>query len=207
MTAKKLVKDPMNTVVAGVGGQGNLAISSMVGDALIDKGYFVAIGETYGASQRGGAVMSHVRVSSEIQYGPLIPDGGADIVIGMEPLETLRILGMYGNPEVITVVNPRPTFPLTVTSGEISYPDLDMIINNIKALSKKTYIVKATEEAQKMGNPMLANVILVGSLVALDMLPLDFETLEPIIKDRFPKAIDVNLKAFAKGRDLIKEAA
>jgi len=206
MTANKLYKDPLNLIVAGVGGQGNLVISSLVGDALVATGCYVAVGETYGASQRGGAVMSHVRISQEMQYGPLIPNGRADIIVGMEPLETLRVLAQYGNPQVITIVNPRPIIPLSVLAGDAKYAEIGNFVDDIKTLSKKTFVINATEEAQNLGNNMLANVILIGSLIALDMLPLDRNAMETIIKERFPKALELNMKAYERGIELLKSA-
>lgn len=206
MTANKLYKDPLNLIVAGVGGQGNLVISSLVGDALVATGCYVAVGETYGASQRGGAVMSHVRISQEMQYGPLIPNGRADIIVGMEPLETLRVLAQYGNPEVITIVNPRPIIPLSVLAGDAKYAEIGNFVDDIKTLSKKTFVINATEEAQNLGNNMLANVILIGSLIALDMLPLDRNAMETIIRERFPKALELNMKAYERGIELLKSA-
>ncbi|MCJ7831036.1 MAG: 2-oxoacid:acceptor oxidoreductase family protein, partial [Dehalococcoidia bacterium] len=76
-------KDPLNIIITGVGGQGNVLLSQLAGKALVRNGYHATIGETYGASQRGGAVMSHLRVSREKQYGPLIAQGQADIVLGL----------------------------------------------------------------------------------------------------------------------------
>lgn len=207
MTLKPLYKEPLNVVVAGVGGQGNIVISSIIGDALVEKGYLVIIGETFGASQRGGAVMSHLRISTTKHYGPLLPDGHADIVLGMEPLETLRVLKQYGNPKVITILNPRPINPITVLSGESRYPDLDKLVEAIKGLSGKTLIVNATEEAQKLGNPMFTNVILIGALASLNILPLDVNSIGRILGDRFPKALEANMKAFNRGLKLAVEAA
>jgi len=204
-TLKILMKDPFNVIVAGVGGQGNIVISSLIGAALVRKGYFVVVGETYGASQRGGAVMSHVRISEETQYGPLIPDGCADIILGMEPIETLRALGQFGNPNVITIVNPRPIYPLSVLSGEAEYPDINKLLETIKDLSDKTWVINATEEAQNLGNPMFANVLLIGSLISLGMLPLDNKSLEPVLKERFPKAFEANMEAFKRGAELISQ--
>ena len=205
MTVKKSMKDPLNVIIAGVGGQGNIVISSLIGAALVKEGYFVVVGETYGASQRGGAVMSHVRISKETQYGPLIPDGCADIILGMEPVETLRALGQFGNPNVITIVNPRPIYPLSVLSGEAEYPDIGKLMETIKELSDKTWVINATEEAQKLGNPMFANVLLIGALIALGMLPLDKKSLEPVLKERFPIAFEANMEAFKRGAELISQ--
>jgi len=202
MTVKKSMKDPLNVIIAGVGGQGNIVISSLIGAALVKKGYFVVVGETYGASQRGGAVVSHVRISKETQYGPLIPDGCADIILGMEPAETLRALGQFGNPNVLTIVNPRPIYPLSVLSGEGEYPDISNLVETIKELSDKTWVINATEEAQKLGNPMFANVLLIGALIALGMLPLDKKSLEPVLEERFPKAFEANMGAFKRGAEL-----
>lgn len=205
MTVKTLMKDPLNVIVAGVGGQGNIVISSLVSAALVREGYFVVVGETYGASQRGGAVMSHVRISEEAQYGPLIPNGCADIILGMEPVETLRVLGQFGNPNVITIVNPRPIYPLSVLSGEAEYPDIGKLIETIKELSGRTWVINATEEAQKLGNPIFANVLLIGALIGLGMLPLDKKSLEPVLQERFPKAFEANVEAFNKGLELMAQ--
>jgi indolepyruvate ferredoxin oxidoreductase beta subunit len=92
MSKGKLFADPLNIVVCGVGGQGNILVARLAGRSLAKLGYIVTIGETYGASQRGGDVMSHIRLSVRRKYGPLIPHGGAHIVLGLEPLETVRIL-------------------------------------------------------------------------------------------------------------------
>lgn len=198
-----LMKDPLNLIVAGVGGQGNIVISALIGTALVNKNCFVVIGETFGAAQRGGAVMSHVRISEETQYGPLIPDGCADIVLGMEPVETLRVLGQFGNPNVVTIVNPRPIYPLSVLSGEAEYPDSDRLVETIKDMSGKTWVINATEEAKKLGNPMFANVLLIGALIGLDMLSLDRKSMEPVIEERFPQAFEANMEAFDTGMELL----
>ncbi len=205
MTEKTLTKDPLNLIITGVGGQGNVMISLAIGSALAREGYVVTVGETYGASQRGGPVMSHVRISRETQYSPLSLEGEADVVLGMEPVETLRILGKYGNPNVITLFNPRPIYSVDVISGDAEYPDLDRLIETIKGLSAKTWVVNATEEAEKMGRPIVANTILIGSLIGLGILPLNREAMESVIRDRFPKAFELNMKAFDKGMELIRQ--
>ena len=203
MTSKALTKDPFNLIITGVGGQGNVMISLTVGGALVSEGYIVTVGETYGASQRGGPVMSHVRISKETQYSPLSLEGQADVILGMEPVETLRILGKYGNPNVITLLNPRPIYSVDVISGDAEYPEMDTLIETIKKLSAKTWIVNATEEAEKMGQPIIANTILIGSLIGLGVLPLDKKSMEQELKARFPKAFELNMKAFNRGMELI----
>lgn len=204
MRAKEVLKDPLNLVITGVGGQGNVLISLVVGKALVNAGYFVTIGETYGASQRGGPVMSHVRISKHTQYSPFIPDGCADVILGMEPVETLRMLSRYGNPNVVTVINPRPIYSIDVTGGQASYPELDELMSVIRELSAKVWMINATEEAQKMGSAMFANSFLVGALVATGILPLDKESIEPVLRETFPRDIDANILAFRRGVELAK---
>ena len=202
MSTKTLMKDPLNLIITGVGGQGNVRISLLIGNALVREGYFVTIGETYGASQRGGPVMSHLRISKEIECSPFISDGRADVILGMEPVETLRMLGRFGNPDVMTIVNPRPIHSIDVTGGEAEYPDLDRLMETIKGLSAKTWVINATEEAQKMGDPIFANVILVGALIGCGVLPLDKKSMEPVLRESFPREFEVNMIAFNKGVQL-----
>jgi len=187
-----LTKDPLNLIIAGVGGQGNIRLSGIIGSSLIRKGYFVTIGNTLGASQRGGSVVSHVRISSETWYGPFTVGGRADIILGMEPLETLRALRTFGNPDVITILNPRPIFPVVVLSGEVEYPDMCNVVEIIRELSARSWIINATDEALKLGNPAFANVILLGALVGANVLPLDKESVEPVLREEFPTQVDAN---------------
>jgi len=204
MTARKLNKDPLNLIITGVGGQGNVMISLIIGGALVREGYSVTVGETYGASQRGGPVMSHLRISTETQYSPFIPDGCADVILGMEPVETLRMLGQYGNPSVITIVNPRPIYSIDVTSGGAEYPDLGKLIKTIKELSAKTWVINATEEAERMGSPLFANAILIGALTGCGVLPVGKARVETVLRETFPREIETNLAAFNKGFQLVK---
>ena len=205
MSQKTLMKDPLNLIITGVGGQGNVMISLVVGNVMVREGYLVTIGETYGASQRGGPVMSHLRISRDTQYSPFIPEGKADIILGMEPVETLRMLGKFGNPGVTTILNPRPIYPVNVTAGSAQYPDLDKLITTIQELSARTVVVNATEEAQKMGNPIFANVILIGALVGSDVLPVDSEWVEAVLQEAFPKEVKANMVAFSRGVELARQ--
>ena len=95
-----LKHDPYNLIITGVGGQGNVMTSRSVGHMLSFLGLNVTIGETFGASQRGGSVMSHLRISARSSWSPQIPLGQAHMVVSMEPSETLRVLKDYGNKEV-----------------------------------------------------------------------------------------------------------
>lgn len=203
MMGEKLLKDPFSLVVSGVGGQGNVLLSGFVGNALVKKGYLVSVADTFGVSQRGGSVISHIKISTNKLYLSETLDRKADVILGMEPLETLRALTKFGNPEVITITNPRPIYP----SGGSAYPSLDVIKNSIIELSKKVSFVSVSDEALKMGNPIYANVILLGSLVGANIIPVDEGSMISVIEENFPKKhIEVNIQAFRRGIELIEQA-
>lgn len=203
---KTLAKEPLSLIIAGVGGQGNILMSLLVGKALVKKGYFVTVFDAFGVAQRLGSVASHIKISSQILRGsPLLREGEADIIVGLEPLEVLRMLVHFGNPDVITLTNPRPVYPIDVISGEAEYPDLDKVIETIRKLSAKSWIVNATDEALKLGSSVLANMILLGSLTGLGVLPLDKKTMEMMIREQFPKAFDANVMALNKGLEVVRQ--
>ena len=199
---KTLSKDPFNIIVAGVGGQGNVLMSMLLGKALVNKGYLVSVADTYGASQRGGSVASHVRISEHSFYSSSIPCGRADIILSLEPVETLRMLGQYGNPNVITITDARPLYPPDVGCGLATYPDIDDLLVSVKKLSAKLITVRAADEALKLGNPIFANVILIGALIGSGVTPLERESVEAILKEQFSEAYDINIAAFNKGIEL-----
>lgn len=198
---KTLIKDPLNLIIAGVGGQGNVMISLLIGKAFIREGYFVTIGETYGASQRSGSVMSHLRISRETEYSPFIPNGRADIILGMEPVETLRILQQFGNSNVITIANSR-----LIHAAGMEYPSLDKIVEAIEGLSAKSWLINATDEAMKLGDPIFANMILIGALVGSGILPTDKKSMELVLRESFPaEKLETNMVAFNKGMELVAQ--
>jgi indolepyruvate ferredoxin oxidoreductase beta subunit len=193
-------RDPLNVIVTGVGGQGNVLISQLIGRALVRAGYHVTIGETYGASQRGGAVMSHLRISRHDQYSPLIPEGEAHVILGLEPLETLRVLAQYGNPEVIVIANSRPIHPLAVTTGAAEYPSREQVARTIEQLSSQAWLIDATDIALEMGSGILTNIVMLGALVGSGVLPAGPEAFEPELWESLPAdKLDLNLQAFRRG--------
>ncbi|MDY6965367.1 MAG: indolepyruvate oxidoreductase subunit beta [Halobacteriota archaeon] len=198
-------KDPLNLIICGVGGQGNVLASQIIASAGINEGLFVTIGETYGASQRGGSVMSHVRFSEVMQYGPLIPVGQADVILGFEPTETLRVIADYGNPDIDVIVNPRPYYPIDVLSGRVEYPEISEILDTIKELSASLKVVEATELAKAAGDTVVQNVAMVGCLAGSGLLPISVKSYEETIKEMFSeKKQELNLKAFEKGVEGVK---
>ena len=205
---KELIKDPLNIIIIGVAGQGNVMTSLLVCNALVREGYVVTFGQTYMPQQRGGPVINYIRVSKESVHSPIIPQGDADLIVGMEPVEAMRMMAEYGNPDVVTVVNPRVINPIDIARVKGGYPSLDKLLEDIREMSSKSWIVDATGEAQKMGNPIIANVILVGVLLGIGLLPLDKEVVELELRERFPKtkAFETNMKALDKGIELATQA-
>ncbi len=198
-------KEPYNLIITGVGGQGNVLSSQLIGQAFVSKGYFVTIGETYGASQRGGPVMSHIRFSRKKQPSPLIPKGKVDVVVALEPVEALRVLTVYGNPETVVIVNTRPIYPIDVTSGTEKYPTDEEIRMHLKGLSRKVYYVSATEKAMEMGSPILGNMIMLGALLGLNMIPLSVEEFRQTLAKNFTdKRLETNLQALEEGKRTVR---
>ena len=196
----------LNIIITGVGGQGNVVASRIFASAAVQDGFYVSVGETYGAAQRGGAVMSHVRLSEETQYGPLTPEGRAHIVLGFEPVECLRTIGSFGNEKTKVIVNPRPVYPIDVLSGALKYPAVEEVLKAIKELVHSVHVVEATELAKKAGDPVMQNVVMVGCLAGSGFTPVKVETLREVIEETFAKKRpEANLKAFKLGVKQIKE--
>ena len=196
----KMKEDPLNIIITGVGGQGNIQASFIIASTAVQNGLFVSVGETYGASQRGGVVMSHIRLSEETQYGPLIPKGKAHVILGFEPVESLRTIGDFGNKETKAIVNPRPVYPIDVLSGEATYPATNEVLKAIKDLVYSVHVVEATELAKEAGDTLMQNIVMVGCLVASGFTPLKVEAVRGVIKEIFAgKNPEANLKAFELG--------
>ena len=203
-----LAKDPYNLIITGVGGQGNVMASRVIGNMMVKDGYHVTIGETFGASQRGGSVMSHLRISKDGSWSPQIPHGQADIIIALEPSEALRLLSTYGNPRVRVLSNTRPIHSVNVIAGDAKYPSMDEIRSSIEELSADAWFVDATDEAVKMGNPIYGNIIILGALAGTGAFPMDRENFEAVIAETFPeKSFDANVRAYDLGLEMVEISA
>jgi indolepyruvate ferredoxin oxidoreductase beta subunit len=174
--------------------------SLLLGRLLVDKGYHVVIGETYGASQRGGSVMSHIRVTKKGEVSPIIPRGKADFIIALEPAEALRVMSDYGNPDIRVISNTRPIYPVDVITGALEYPNIEELKGIIEKNSKEARFIDATEMALKVKTPILANIIMLGAFSAWKALPLEERDFEDAIKEQVPaKHLEKNIEAFKEG--------
>jgi indolepyruvate ferredoxin oxidoreductase beta subunit len=208
MRGMPLSKDPYNIIITGVGGQGNVMASRVLSNMLVRKGYYVTIGETFGASQRGGSVMSHIRVSTQSAWSPQIPRGRADIIVSLEPIEAIRMLKTYGNSQVKVVANTRPIYPVGVISGELDYPTLADIKHVVHELSSASWFIDATGEAMKLGNPVLGNIIMIGAVFGMGVVPVDREDFSEVVARTLPtEKQDLNLQAFDIGSSLLSHSS
>ena len=187
-----------NTLVTGVGGQGVLFISEILGMAALKQGLDVRVAEIHGMAQRGGSVTCNVRIGKRV-YSPTIMKGTADLIIGLEPLEVLRLLG-YAHDETIVALNMNPIVPSSATLSGVPYPPMNEILKEISRVSKKTVTVNTTVIALKVGNAATQNAAMLGFVSALKQLPIRVQTLRNTISERSPsKYREVNVKAFELG--------
>lgn len=185
-----------NILICGVGGQGTILAAYVLGNAALKEGYKVRLGEIHGMAQRGGSVVSHVRMGEEV-YGSVIPQNKADIIVAFEPLEALRNIS-YLKKGGIVLMNAERINPVSVSLGECDYPPIDEILFNLSEKGK-VYHFNATEIAKNLGNTITMNIVMIGALSTLD-IPIKNETLLETITSVLAKKSDLNLKAFEAGR-------
>lgn len=189
----------LNLIIAGVGGQGSVLASHMVAMAAIRDGLKARVGETFGAAMRGGAVASHVRIGEDVN-APLVPRGGAEIVLSMEPLEGLRNVVDFMAKGGLLLTNTHEWLPVNVNIGRAKYPSREQIREAVAKLGGKIIEIDGTSLAQQAGNVRTLNVVMLGALAATGKLPCSNETLKQVIAENVPrKTVDVNLKAFELG--------
>ena len=181
-------------LLSGVGGQGVLSASIVIASSGLLENLRVKQSETHGMSQRGGAVMTHLRLSNVPIASDLIPTAGADLILSMEPLESLRYVSYLSREgTLITATNPIVNIP--------NYPDLDGLMTKIASLPS-AIMVDCDKLAREAGSAKATNMVLVGA--ASHKLPLAVETLERLIEDLFKRKgdaiVETNLKAFHLGR-------
>lgn len=185
-------------ILSGVGGQGILTIAAMVGRAAVEAGLHVKQSEVHGMAQRGGAVVAHLRLSDETIYSDLIPAGGADVVLGVEPMEALRHASQLA-PGGALLAN-------TVPVRNIEYPEVEDIVAQLRALPRSV-VFDADEVARQVGNARAMNMVMLGALTAFLAFPEG--VFEALIRDTFAakgeKVVETNLKALAAGRAAVQE--
>ena len=183
-----------NIIIAGVGGQGTLLASRIIGAVAIKCGYDVKVSEVHGMSQRGGSVITFVKFGKKV-YSPIIDIGEADIILAFEELEALRWIS-YLNPDGKFIVNTQNIDPMPVITGAAKYPE--NIIGTLKEKFKNVLTIDAMKYADEIGNNKVANVVLIGYMAK--HTDIDKEIWVDAIKNTVPqKFVELNVKAFEAG--------
>lgn len=187
-----------NILLVGVGGQGIILASKLLSAGLIKAGYDVKMSEVHGMAQRGGSVTTQVRYGEKV-HSPIIGKGQADIVVAFERMEAMRWID-HLKPNGKLVINDYAIPSVPVLTGAVEYPEgiIDSLKENID-----TTVVNAAEIAQDLGNIRTQNVLMLGSLVkALNLDDIQWEEIiKELVKEKF---VDINIKAFNKGKELVK---
>lgn len=188
----------MNILIVGVGGQGTLLSSRVLGDYAKRMGRECKLSEVHGMAQRGGSVVTHVRISDKV-YSPIITTGEADVLIAFEELEALR-WKHYLKDDGFLVVNGQKIYPMPVIMGVEKYPEdtTEQIVNH-----KNAYVLDAVSLAEKAGSAKATNIVMLGAVCAL--MNLDKETFVNSVKSCVPeKFLALNLDAFESGYNAVK---
>jgi indolepyruvate ferredoxin oxidoreductase beta subunit len=181
-------------ILAGVGGQGILSIAFVIDNAALADGLQFKQAEVHGMAQRGGAVQSHLRLSSERIWSDLIPKGEADMILSVEPLEALRYFD-YLKPDGIVVTSSTPYRNIP------DYPDLDKVLGAVRK-AKRSVIVDSEKVAKEAGTSKAQNIVMLGAASAFLVLKEESlrSLIEALFKPRGPAMVEANLKAFELGR-------
>jgi len=202
-----MASDEFSIYMSGVGGQGLVLLSNVMGSACASAGIRAITGEQHGLSQRSGSINIHMRMGEKVR-SPLIPIAGADAILALEALEALRHVE-YLKPGGVVVMNKRIQHPIIETLGHMKdkmakYMSVEDVKSRLSQVTDKIAVIDALEIAKQAGNPLTENVVMLGALSTLEAFPVPEDALKKSISENVPKkAVDVNLKAF----DLGKQAA
>ena len=196
----------MSIFITGVGGQGSLMASKIIAKAAMNAGQKVLVSEVHGMAQRGGVVESTVKIGDV--HSPILLDGDADVLVGFELSETLRAL-RKASAKTTILTSTDVIVPITVSLGKGNYPDTDSALKEIEASGKVTLTLPLVDLANKAGNVISANIVMIGALAGSGLLPFDEKYLKEAMEGSVPeRALEINRKAYELGRQAVigKEA-
>jgi indolepyruvate ferredoxin oxidoreductase, beta subunit len=202
---RKGKNENLRIFLTGVGGQGTLLASRLLGEAAIAAGYHPMVSETHGMAQRGGIVVSTVVLGN--LKSPLISPGEADVVLGFEALEAFRALDRC-QARTLVIANTAILVPYPVSIGQARYPEVDLMFQRLADQVGALLAFDAGELARQAGSPLAVNMVLLGALAATASLPLTAGDLLEVIRTRTKeKFLDSNLRAFELGEAAARESA
>ena len=193
-----------NVVLAGVGGQGTLLASEALGMAAVKDALNVRVSEIHGMAQRGGAVVTTVRIGDNV-LAPTVLEGQADVLLGFEPFETVRNL-KYVSGKTLVIMNTEKIPPTELAAKNVKYPGLDQIVQKVHLFTEKIVLIDAAQLARKAGSSLTQNVVLLGALAGTGVLPVKKQSLIEAVRELVhAKHVEINLKAFELGYESVKE--
>lgn len=190
--------------LVGVGGQGIITASRIIGDAAILADKNVILSETHGMAQRGGSVVCTARIGDV--HSPLIPDGEADIILSLELLETLRALPKASK-DTVVVSSAERIVPLSVSTMKLKYPDREEVSEQVRRVAKSFAIVDAASIAAGSGVPMSSNIVMVGALAGTGITGLAKDHFEKAVEMSIPRKLPENKHAFREGYEAVRRTA
>jgi len=192
---------PLNLLLTGAGGQGIILASDIIGETAIAAGCDVKKTDTIGMAQRGGSVLSHMRIARQV-WSPLIREGKGDLLLALEKLEATR-WASYLRPGGIVIVNNHPLPPLSVSLGNDCYPTDDEIKGILSQITDQIFFINGTERAKELGNIRTLNIFMLGC--ASHFMPFPVSIWKESIAGRLPEKVrQINLTAFDRGRKEVK---
>jgi indolepyruvate ferredoxin oxidoreductase beta subunit len=195
----------INIIICGVGGQGVVLVSELLGNAAVRGKVAVKGSEVLGMAQRGGSVFSNLRLGGAA-IAPMTPEGKCDVLITVEPSEALRNINYLAKNSVV-VLNTTTVLPYTVYLGKSGYPTQDQIIGKLKKVTDRIITMDASGLAKEAGSLQAANVVMLGALFGTGLLPIKEESAKEAILSRFKAKVgEINIKAFDLGYEYVKKA-
>jgi indolepyruvate ferredoxin oxidoreductase beta subunit len=192
----------LNVFVVGVGGQGIITGASIIARAAIAGGLGAVMSEVHGMAQRGGSVVCDLRLGDV--HSPMIPEGEADLIIGFEPVETVRSL-TRANHCTVVITEVRPIIPVSVSLGGTAYPAVEDLLSYLRSQVATVYAVPAAAIAE-IGLPQAANVVLLGAAMGTGLIPLELETIRETLSRSLPaRAVEANFRALQEGFELTRK--
>lgn len=189
--------NPYNIYICGVGGQGIIKTSIVIGEAAMKSDLGVVMSEIHGMSQRGGVVSTELKIGNS--RSPIIEDGSADILIAFEPMEALRAVSKASK-DTYVIVNTSPIMPFNIQGSEIPYPDVSSILEELQSKVKRVFAMDAEKIAKNAGHVLSLNMVMLGGATAVSGFPIEKKVILESMMENLPeKSIPINMRAFEDG--------
>jgi len=195
----------VNIAIAGIGGQGVLTLAELLAKAALSEGLNVRVGEIHGMAQRGGHVVCTVRIGENAK-GPIIDAGAADLLVGFEPVETLREIHLVKKGGYV-LMSSHVQYPVAVSMGKAEYPNHKEIISSLKKFTDKIIEINAQEIAIEAGSPRTLNMVMFGGIIGTNLVPISKDSAMQAIREAFPKKFEkTNTTAAEMGLERVRSS-